>query len=387
MQDIKLKFIIKKFFNNSKIININLIDSGLINKTYLVEHVYDGSKSKFILQSLSNIFESKELVNSNHKLITDHIQKKINYSGFTFDQKRWEVPNLIRCKSNNLFYYPFESDFWRSMVYIDRTFSLYSLQDENIAYETGIGLAKFHSICSDLDSYKLEKSIKNFHNTKYYIDQYITTIKNYDFTKSDRNVNKRIIDLNAFIYKQIGYVDNLLNFLSTRLTNQNVIHGDPKLSNFLFDIKYKYVVSLIDLDSVSSGYLLTDLADCIRSICNLAGEDPSNIDSVSFDIKAFRYFLNGYLAISEKNINYSFIYLLEFVYLITFELTIRFLTDFLQSNIYFKIEYDTHNLYRAEVQYRLLYSFIIQMPVLSKELHEIGFSPCSTFVSDVQKFV
>ena len=80
----------------------------------------------------------------------------------------------------------------------------------------------------------------------------------------------------------------LIEYLKKRTIDIGVIHGDPKLSNFLFDIKYKYVVSLIDLDTVSSGYLLTDLADCIRSICNTAGEDPDNIENVYFDINSFK---------------------------------------------------------------------------------------------------
>ena len=82
----KLDFIIKKFFVNSEVLNINLIDSGLINKTYLVEHLYNGIKSKFILQRLGNIFESYEILIKNHQLITDHIMKKINKNCF-YDQR------------------------------------------------------------------------------------------------------------------------------------------------------------------------------------------------------------------------------------------------------------------------------------------------------------
>jgi len=383
----KLNLITQKFFINSRVLNINKINSGLINKTYIVEHLYNGIKSKFILQSISNIFESKEVVTSNHKLITDHIQKKINYSCFDFYLKRWEVPNLIRCKTNNLFILPFETEFWRAMIYIEETFSYDSLEDEIMAYQTGLGLSKFHFICSDLDCSKLKESVKNFHNTKYYIDQYIKNINIYNFKNLDIEIKARIKILNKFLSNHLRYVDYLLMSLGRKSIDLNVIHGDPKLSNFLFDIKYKYVVSLIDLDSVSSGYYLIDLADCIRSICNLAGEDPKNKEDVFFDINFCISFLKGYLSISQENKNLSYRYLLEFIYLIIFELTIRFLTDFLQSNSYFTIEYETHNLYRAEVQYRLLYSFLVQAPILSNELDKIGISTNPTFVSDVQKFV
>ena len=100
----KINLVTQKFFINSKIINIEFVDSGLINKTYIVEHLHNGIKSKFILQSLSNIFASHQIVNMNHKLITHHIKRKINNSPSNFDFKKWIVPSLILCKSTNRFF-------------------------------------------------------------------------------------------------------------------------------------------------------------------------------------------------------------------------------------------------------------------------------------------
>ena len=221
----KLNFIIQKFFINSKIIKIKMINSGLINKTYIVEHLYNGTQSKFILQSLGDIFESQEMVNRNHKLITDHITKKISKNYFL--DKNWKVPNLIRCKSNNLFSFKFKSEFWRAMFFIEDTLCFDFLEDEMMAYQTGIGLAKFHFICSDLDSYKLTNSIKNFHNTKYYIDQYIKTLKDYDFTQLDNSENKRIRNLVNYLSNHIRYVELLLISIRNESLDYNVIHGDP----------------------------------------------------------------------------------------------------------------------------------------------------------------
>jgi len=381
----KINLIANNFFYNTKVINIDFMDSGLINKTYIIEHLNNGKKSKFILQCLSDIFESHETVNTNHKLITDHIEKKTKKNYLYFDNHRWEVPSLIRCNSNNLFSFPFDSEFWRAMVYIDNTFSFNILEDKIMACEAGIGLAKFHISCSDLDSTKLENSIKYFHNTKHYIKQFKMILEDYNFIKLDDNVNRRVQKLILSLSSHIVYVEFILGYLKQQSIDLSAIHGDPKLSNFLFDIKDKYVVSLIDLDTVSSGYLLTDLADCIRSICNIAGEDPDNIENVSFDINCCKSFLKGYFSIPNQKGDYGFGLLPEFIYLIIVELTIRFLNDFLQSNRYFKIKYQTHNLHRAEVQYRLLSSFVTQIPMLSNSFHEIGISSNSSFVSDVQK--
>ena len=383
----KLCFISQQFFVNCEILNIETVESGCINKTYIVEHLNNGIKSKFVLQSLSKIFKSHKIVNKNHKLVTDNMYKKINDKDFNLQFSKWKVPDLIKCKSNNMFVFPFESYFWRAMVYINDTLSFDFLEDEMMAYQAGLGLAKFHIICSDIDASILENSISNFHNTNYYIEKYLISLKEFDFEKLNDFENNRVHSLINCLTKHFGYVESLYESLINSNIEQNVIHGDPKLSNFLFDIQYKYVVSLIDLDTVSSGFCVIDLADCIRSISNLAGEEPENIEKVVFDINSVKYFLQGYFSIFNKNKSYSFRFLPEFIYLIIFELTIRFLIDFLQSNRYFEIKYETHNLFRSEVQYRLLTSFLVQIPKLSNELHDIGISSSSTFVSDVQKFV
>ena len=362
-----------------------MINIGLINKTYIVEHLHYDIKSKFILQSLSKIFKSQDLVNTNHKLITDHINGKLNNN--FIDGKRWEVPSLIRCNSNNLFSFTYESNTWRAMKYVEEATSLDSLEDYKMAYQTGVGLAKFHAFFSDFNPLKLKNSIEHFHNTRYYLSQYFVAIANYNFLKLDEVTKIRIQKLINHLSKHISFSNYLINSLDKEFIDSNVIHGDPKLNNFLFDRQCKYVVSLIDLDTVSSGYILTDLADCIRSICNLSGEDKSYNHNVYFDCDACRHFIEGYLSISFGYNITSLRLLPEFIYLIIFELTIRFLTDFLKSNKYFTIDYETHNLYRAEIQYRLLSSFLRQVPNLTNELYEIGIPSNSTFTSNVQKFI
>ena len=107
----KISLITTNFFDNSKPLNIDFIDSGLINKTYIIEHLINGKKSRFVLQCLSNIFESYEKVNINHRIITDHIKNKIIKDCSESFNQRWESPCLIKCNSNNLFIFPFCSGF------------------------------------------------------------------------------------------------------------------------------------------------------------------------------------------------------------------------------------------------------------------------------------
>ena len=158
----KIHLITCNFFDNSKLLNIDYIDSGLINKTYIIEHLINGKKSKFVLQCLSNIFESYEQVNINHLFITDHINNKIkkNYSN-SYNQ-RWEAPCLIKCNSNNLFVFPYYSDFWRAMEYIDETLSFDVLEDKKWLIKQVLVLVSFIEYAPTLTLQKLKIQLKIF---------------------------------------------------------------------------------------------------------------------------------------------------------------------------------------------------------------------------------
>ena len=206
----KINLIVNYFFSKSKVLNVDLIDSGLINETYIIEHLNNGKKSKFILQRLSDIFESHDVVITNHKLITDHIEKRIRKNNLYFDNLRWEFPSLISYSSNNIYSLPFDSGFWRAMLYIDNTLSFDTLEDNLMAFQAGIGLAKFHLSCSDFDFTKLQNSIKYFHDTKHYIDQFYINLKNYDFIKLEDHVNIRVQKLIHSLSNNIDFINNLI---------------------------------------------------------------------------------------------------------------------------------------------------------------------------------
>ena len=133
-----------------------------------------------------------------------------------------------------------------------------------------------------------------------------------------------------------------------------IVHGDPKLDNFLFDESGDQVISLIDLDTVHSGLLAHDIGDCLRSCCNTVGESPESGQNVAFDLNLAGAILDGYFteahAILSKPEVDSFA---EAISLIPFELGLRFLTDYLQGNPYFKTSWPEHNLRRAVTQFRL----------------------------------
>ena len=151
------------------------------------------------------------------------------------------------------------------------------------------------------------------------------------------------------------------------------IHGDPKLSNFLFDSFTHKPIALIDLDTIQAGIIHYDIGDCLRSCCNPGGEEASNLKDVFFDINLFEAFLQGYFLIYGSHLTAKQIYYLPYsIKVITFELGIRFLTDFLRGNVYFKVENTSQNLYRSEVQFQLLLSIEQQMSSLFKIMQKVA---------------
>ncbi len=371
MESFKLSLVANKFLVDVEIINIDKINIGNINSTYLVEYLNKENVSeKFILQSINDCFVSVERLNYNHKLVTDHMELWLSNEQISKDYRRWVVPSLMKCQHNGSFDFSFEGKSWRAMKFIESSFSISSVKDVKYAYEVGYGLAKFHHILSDYDSSRLQLNIENFHNTNHYLEQYYLSYDRFDLSDLDISLLERISKINRKIQKNSERIISTYNFLNDNTFKKQAIHGDPKLDNFLFN-DTKYVVSIIDLDTIYSGNLLTDLSDCLRSLCNPFGEDAEVLDDVSFDINICREFLFGYFSRFNQEMELITIYLFDSIYLIIFELAIRFITDFLKSNVHFKVHYPSHNIYRAEVQLKILESFLSQRNEFRTLLYEI----------------
>jgi Ser/Thr protein kinase RdoA (MazF antagonist) len=139
------------------------------------------------------------------------------------------------------------------------------------------------------------------------------------------------------------------------------IHGDPKINNFLIDDQTGQAVSLIDLDTVKPGLVHYDIGDCLRSCCNVLGEETTQFDAVWFDLDLCRAILEGYLSVAAGFLDAQDVaYLYECMRLITFELGLRFFTDYLEGDVYFKVKHRQHNLHRALVQFKLTQSIEAQ---------------------------
>jgi Ser/Thr protein kinase RdoA (MazF antagonist) len=313
------------------------LGNGLINDTYLV-----GTEAKpFVLQRINKqVFPQPERIMANLMALNEYVER-INDKQITL-----KIPQLLQTLANNTFFCDEQDDVWRALSYIDNTESLETTSNLAQAEQVGYALGQFHRLTYGLDSSKLHDTLPGFHITPGYLQHY-QQVKTSTKVSEDTNCAD-------FIARYQHIAGDLETAKTQGLLTERVIHGDPKLNNFLFDKTRHQIVSLIDLDTVKPGLIHYDLGDCLRSCCH-------NTETNAFNLDLCKGLLTSYLKemgtlLSDND--YQFLY--PAIRLIPFELGIRFYTDYLEGNRYFKVIDPDENLRRATAQFRLCASVMAQ---------------------------
>ena len=208
------------------------------------------------------------------------------------------------------------------------------------------GLGMFHHLINDLPTDQLADTLENFHVTPAYLEHF-DAIATGPMGSEEREAC-------AFVEERRCSVDVLEAALARGELHHRPIHGDPKINNVMIDEASGQAIGLIDLDTVKPRLVHYDIGDCLRSCCNPAGEETLSLDSVRFDMQLCEAILTGYLSVAGGFLSdWDLHYLPHCIRLIPLELGLRFLTDHLQGNVYFRCDRPGHNLQRALVQFRL----------------------------------
>lgn len=321
---------------------------GNINDTFLVTSG-TGERPPFILQRISTrVFRRPELVMRNIRLLTEHVRKRLEKFPVNIG-RRWEMPRVLLTREGRDHWIAPDGSFWRALSFIGNTESFDTIRNEAHAREVGYALGLFHCLVSDLPVEKLADTLKGFHVTPLYLGHYDEVLAG-GVAESSPEVHYCF----QFIEKRRGRARVLEEARERGLLHVRPIHGDPKVNNVLIDTATGQAVSLIDLDTVKPGLVHYDIGDCLRSSCNLLGEDIERLDEIRFDLDCCRIILQGYFSSSGDSLSESDReYLFDAVRLISFELGLRFFTDYLEGDVYFKVAHEGHNLERALVQFRL----------------------------------
>jgi Ser/Thr protein kinase RdoA (MazF antagonist) len=338
--------IAQQFTLQENITNVQQFGSGNINDTFLV--TLDSAQEKhFILQRINTqVFRQPQLVMQNIRAFSEHVQNRLKSTPLN---RRWEVPRVLLTKETCDYYQDTDRCFWRGISFITNSQSFDTIRDIEQAKEIGYGLGMFHNLISDLPPEKLADTLPGFHITPRYLQQYNEVLAKTTIPKS--------VEVNYgldFVCDRTSLSHILENAKTEGKLPLRLMHGDPKINNILFDNTTNQAVSVIDLDTVKPGLIHYDIGDCLRSGCNPVGEETQEWETVVFDPDLCQGILQGYLSVAKAFLTENdYIYIYDAIRLITFELGLRFFTDYLAGNVYFKVKYPEHNLVRALVQFKL----------------------------------
>jgi len=247
-------------------------------------------------------------------------------------------------------------NFWRAMSFIDSAETYESITGPGHAREVGRALGIFHLLVSDLPAETLADTLPGFHNTPMYLNYFKEALE-----KFNQPISQEINFCLQFIDHRQETMATLEEAKSAGKLFDRPIHGDPKVSNIMINKSAGQAVSLIDLDTVKPGLVHYDIGDCLRSGCNICGEEFTPAARINFDLVLCREILKGYLEHARHFLtSYDYDCLYDAVRIIAFELGLRYFTDFLNGNIYFKTSSPEQNLNRAIVQFHLTKSIEAQ---------------------------
>ena len=359
-----------RFHPRERITAIRSLGSGNVNDTFLVTHQGhrpSGPAGSFVLQRLNTrVFERPELVMRNLVALGDHVQRRLASPPEELQGRRWEVPQVVRCRQDG-HWVEQDGEFWRSITYIGAATTTDVILNRDHAREVGYGLGMFHSLISDLPTEDLADTLENFHVTPAYLKRYDSVIKSR-CTRDDA-----VDSACAFIEARRDGIDVLEAALQRGDLKQRPIHGDPKINNVMIDDASGHAVGLIDLDTVKPGLVHYDIGDCLRSCCNKDGEETDDLNTVVFDLELCEAILDGYLSVARQFLSdWDLHYLPDCIRLIPLELGLRFLTDHLEGDLYFRTDHHGHNLQRAAVQFRLTESVELQLPQIKAMVRRLA---------------
>jgi len=319
---------------------IEALGHGLINETYLL-HAADGTPVAVLQRINPRVFTEPQRQMANLRAVTDHVQ--------AHGRNTLRLPRLYPTRDGDDFLIDTDGACWRALEYIAETRVLNAAQTPAQAAAVGRALGQFHAMVQALDCSALADTLRHFHVTPVYLQRFDEA-----YAAASANAAGDVSDLVAFIEQRRAGADVLEDAKRTGRLPRRPVHGDPKIDNFLFDRSADRVVALVDLDTINCGLTQYDIGDCLRSVCNPAGESPATLEAARFELSFCGAALEAYLAEAGHFFtpaDYDFLYLA--VALIPFELGLRFLTDHLTGDQYFKTAFRGQNLHRARVQFRL----------------------------------
>ena len=322
---------------------------GHINDTFVVRFIQeDQSILRYILQRMNHeTFHRPDQLMKNIAGVTSFLRKKILLNQGDVNR---ETMNIIATKDGNTYYRDSIGSYWRAYLFIEDAICFDQVEKPEDFYQSAIAFGRFQQLLADYPADTLFETIKDFHNTPVRLDNLRKAIEN--------NSADRVKEVTAeieFALQREEFIHTLMDLYEAGKLPLKVTHNDTKLNNIMIDNKSGKAICVIDLDTVMPGFSVTDFGDSIRFGASTGAEDEPDLSKVNFDLKLYEIYTKGFLEGCNGSLSETERAMLPVgAKMMTLECGIRFLTDYLQGDTYFRTHREGHNLDRARTQFKLV---------------------------------
>ncbi|MGL5980386.1 MAG: phosphotransferase enzyme family protein [Phocaeicola sp.] len=345
MENAKWNKIVSNFMIQGTVMDIKPLGAGLINDTFVVK-TEETETPNYVLQRINHaIFQDVEMLMSNIEAVTQHLRMKMA-------QERGAAGNctltfISTREEGRLYFVAEDASYWRMMEFIPDSFTQEVVNPDS-SYAAGLSFGAFQALLVDLPV-ELGEVIPNFHNMEFRLQQFREAVAANPVGRLEE-----VIEMVEGIESRAEEMCKAERWGREGILPKRVCHCDTKVNNLLFD-KDNKVVAIIDLDTIMPSFIFSDYGDFLRTGANTGDEDDSNLAHIGFNRSVFEAFTKGYLkgassfltSMEIENLPYA-------VALFPYMQCVRFLTDYINGDVYYKIKYPDHNLVRTKAQFRFL---------------------------------
>ncbi len=357
--------IAKQFATEGTIAQVKSHGGGHINDSYhLVNST--GDQPDYLLQRVNHyVFKDVDLLMRNMVIVTDHISSIIEKEDpENLSRKSLQI---IPTTAGTSYFKDPEGNFWRVLNFIEDHVVFERATNPEIAYEGARMFGKFTHMLSGLNTGLIGDTIPKFHNLKWRLSNLKESIKE---DSADRV--KLVGDEIRYVERVTDLMCTIQNLGEKGVIPMRITHNDTKINNVLFDKNHKGLC-VIDLDTVMPGYVHYDAGDGIRTFTNTGEEDDENLENITMDLELFQAFASGFLDSTRDILNQQEVETLAHAGLLfPFIMGVRFLTDYIAGDVYYKIQHKEHNIVRARAQFKLAQDGEAKLETMQKIINQLS---------------
>ncbi len=360
-QEKQLTHISKQFQIYGEIQHAETSKIGHINETYSATYNQGGTRVRYIHQKINqNVFKKPAAVMNNMMRVTSHLRKRLEEENAPDITRR--SLTVVPTRAGKSFFRDGDGNFWRTFVFVEGVETFESVQTPQQAFQAGKAFGYFQSLLVDLPGERLNETIPDFHNTRKRFESLVKAVDNDHFNRAQEAVQEI-----QFALRRENIVNVILSAMDKKKIPERITHNDTKFNNVMLDTATGEAMCVVYLDTVMPGCALYDFGDIVRTTTSPTLEDERDLSKVKMQMPMFKKLAEGYYSTAGSFLNKQEKALVAFSgKLITFEIGIRFLTDFLSGDTYFRIHRSGHNLDRCRTQFKLVESIEQQEKAMQK---------------------